>query len=544
MDALRAQLEAQAYPGLSPEELEQLRPYGHVRRVEAGEVLFDAGDTDVPLYVLLSASMEFYDPADPQRRVIGGTPTAYVGELGLLTGQKVFATGKVTVGGDVLVVPPPQLHEVIATVPDLSDRLIAGLASRRQLMMRDLQSALTIVATPDDPGALRLEEFADRSRIPHRRLTFTEARALGLNPDETSSDCAIFVIVAGREVIFDPTPLKVAKAMGLDLEAPADEVADTVIVGAGPSGLAAAVYAASEGLCTVILDDTAIGGQAGSSSRIENYLGFPTGISGGDLAYKAEVQAIKFGARLTLPRRAVKLERVNGHFAVHLEDGPVLQGRTVVVATGARYRRLSLPREADFEGVGIYYAATQVEARQCRGGQAVVVGGGNSAGQAAMYLASQAACVHLVCRGEDLARSMSQYLIGRLERTANVKIHLGSRVTELHGGRRLSGVTIQAKGGEAEQFDVCGLFVMVGADPCTDWLGGVLRTDNRGFLLTGAGRRDEGRHEGGFAYETSWPGVFAVGDVRAGSVKRVASAVGEGSVVVSAIHAHLNGEGA
>ena len=339
MDNNRAQLEALAYPGLSEEHIRLLSPFGERRRVDAGEVLFEVGGRQ-PLIVLISASVDIFDPADPQRRVTGGTPTAFVGELGLLSGQTNMARCVVREGGEVLVVEREQLQHAIATVPELSDRIVSAFAARRQIMMRDLPSNLTIVGTPDDPHSLRMEEFADRNRLPHRRLTFSEARELGLHPDEVSSDCTMFVIIGGRETLIAPTPLDVARALGLDLDLPQEEVADTIIVGAGPSGLAAAVYAASEGLCTIVLDDTAIGGQAGSSSRIENYLGFPTGISGGDLAYKAEVQAIKFGARLTLPRHAVSLRPVEDFYEVDLEDGAVLRGRTVVIATGARYRQL------------------------------------------------------------------------------------------------------------------------------------------------------------------------------------------------------------
>jgi len=538
-EADRAYLQAQAYPGLNPHELELLRPYGTVRRVSQGEVLFDVGDVQ-PFVVLLSAEVDFWDPADPTHRVTGGKPTAFLGELGLLSGQRSLARCVVREGGEVLCVEHDRLREAIATVPELSDHLVSAFAARRQLLMQDLPSALTIVAVPDDPAGLRLEEFADRNRLPHRRLTFTEARGAGLQPEEVSGDCTHFVIVNGRRTLIAPTPLDVARALGLDLDLPQEELADTIIVGAGPAGLAAAVYAASEGLCTVVLDDTAIGGQAGSSSRIENYLGFPTGISAGDLAYKAQTQAIKFGARLTLPRHAVALRQTGGGYEVALEDGAVLRGRTVIIATGARYRQLELPREEELAGAGIYYAATDVEARRCAGSTAVVVGAGNSAGQAAMFLAGRAREVLLLCRGDSLTKNMSQYLVDRLEKAPNVSIRLGSRIAELHGGRALEAVTVQARDGGLERIGCCGVFVMIGATPCTEWLGDAVRLDRKGFVLTGGARETgEARCDGGFAYETSLPGVFAVGDVRAGSVKRVASAVGEGSVVVSAVHAHL-----
>jgi thioredoxin reductase len=313
---------------------------------------------------------------------------------------------------------------------------------------------------------------------------------------------------------------------------------DVLVVGTGPAGLAAAVYGASEGLTTIAVDDVAIGGQAGTSSRIENYLGFPTGISGGELAFRAEVQALKFGARVTVPRRATALSRENGHYVVRLDDKTDLRGRSVVVATGARYRRLALQGQEAYEGAGIYYAATELEARMCRNAEVVVVGGGNASGQAAMFLAGTAKCVHLVYRGADLDHSMSRYLISRLEHAPNVRFHAMSEVNALHGETRLEAVTITSNNEEPETVPARALFVMIGSDPCTDWLQGTLALDNHGFVVTGVAANG-GAGRAVAPYETSMPGVFAVGDVRSGSVKRVASAVGEGSVVVQAVHQYL-----
>jgi thioredoxin reductase (NADPH) len=337
----------------------------------------------------------------------------------------------------------------------------------------------------------------------------------------------------------DPTPLKVAKVMGLDLAVDQVDPVDLLIVGTGPAGLAAAVYGASEGLSTIAVDDVAIGGQAGSSSRIENYLGFPTGISGGDLAFRAEVQALKFGARITVPHQATGVRRVGDGYEVELSAYKTLRARSVVVATGARYRRLNLPELERYEKAGIFYAATDLEARRCRDVETVVVGGGNSAGQAAMFLAGTASRVHLVYRGPDLRRSMSQYLVTRLERTSNVVIHLQCEVCALHGEDGLQAVTIANGNGPDRQLAAAAMFVMVGADPCTDWLQGAVRLDDKGFVLTGADLNGTGEIHGASPFQTSEPGIFAGGDVRSGSVKRVASAVGEGSVVVQAVHRFL-----
>ncbi|HEX3407204.1 MAG TPA: FAD-dependent oxidoreductase [Caulobacteraceae bacterium] len=315
-----------------------------------------------------------------------------------------------------------------------------------------------------------------------------------------------------------------------------------IIVGAGPAGFSAAVYGASEGLRTILLDDFVIGGQAAASSRIENFLGFPTGLSGADLAFRAELQAVKFGAKVATPRRAEKLASSDrpGLYEITLDDGARLQGRAVVIATGARYRKLGVADEDRFQGVGLYYAATELEARSCKDKDVVVVGGGNSAGQAAMFLASRAASVRLVHRGRDLADSMSRYLVERLRHAANVQIETLSQVVGLIGDHRLTAVRIRAGDGRVAERAAGGVFVMIGADPCTGWLSGVLRLDDRGFILTGEAC-GEAAPQPFNIFQTTARGVFAVGDVRSGSVKRVASAVGEGSVVVQAIHARLAG---
>jgi thioredoxin reductase (NADPH) len=348
------------------------------------------------------------------------------------------------------------------------------------------------------------------------------------------------VVVRGRHVLHEPSVAEVAHALGLELAAAQCDVVDLIIAGAGPAGLSAAVYGASEGLRTILFDDVAIGGQSAASSRIENFLGFPTGVSGADLAFRAELQAIKFGARVTVPRRAQKLQHSArpGFFEVTLDDNTILLGRAVVIATGARYRKLGVPEEERLQGAGVYYAATELEARVCKGQEVVVVGGGNSAGQAAMFLASRTSGVRLVHRGQDLSDSMSQYLVERLRRAANVKIQPDSQVVELLGDDHLRSVKIRDGDGHVEQRSICGLFIMVGADPCTGWLKDTVRLDNRGFVLTGEKCEPDAPTPYNL-FQTSLPGVFAVGDVRSGSVKRVASAVGEGSVVVQAVHAWL-----
>jgi thioredoxin reductase (NADPH) len=538
MNLSQDQLTRQAFPVLSAAQIAQLRPFGRVRVTRAGEVLFEVGDAGYDMVVVLAGRTAIVDRSEGTDRVLTtGGPGNFHGEIGLLTGQFVFAACVVVEPGEVLLVKPAGVLEVIETLPELSDILVTAFAARRQVLMGAAGATLTVIGPEVSPDVERLLEFAARNRLPYRWLAPTDpAAATVLARLAAPAGDEVRVVVRGQKVLDNPSNLKVAKALGLDLAVRQTAPADLIVVGAGPAGLAAAVYGASEGLATVAVDDVAIGGQAGTSSRIENYLGFPTGISGGDLAFRAEVQALKFGARVTVPRRATRLLRRNGLYTVRLDDLTDLHGRSVVVATGDRYRRLALPGQERFEGAGIYYAATDLEARLCRSADVVVVGGGNSAGQAAMYLAGTARRVHLVYRGGDLGHAMSYYLISRLEHAANVTLHLNSEVRRLRGGERLEAVVVADHAGTEQTIATRALFVMIGADPCTDWLAGTLDRDEHGFVVTGRGT---GGSASASPYETSLPGVFAVGDVRSGSVKRVASAVGEGSVVVQAVHTYL-----
>ena len=345
-------------------------------------------------------------------------------------------------------------------------------------------------------------------------------------------------MIFGRGVVVaDPTPDKVARLLGLNLDFRDDEKFDVLIVGGGPAGVAAGLYAGAEGLCALVVEDIAVGGQAGTSSRIENYMGFPTGISGADLVWRGEVQAMKFGTRFVMPRRVVRLAQLEDEsFCATFDTGQRVRAAAVVVATGVQYRRLPIDRLAEFEGAGIYYAATEIEARYCKETEAVIIGGGNSAGQAAMYLRRSARCVRVLVRGTSLAASMSQYLSSRLEADPSIQIEFGADVVALHGGDHLESVTVRtAKTGATRVVDTRALFIMVGASPNTEWLSGLVDLDDKGFVLTGSGP------DGPVSpFGTSRPGIFAVGDVRAGSVKRVASAVGAGSVVISKVWEYIN----
>ena len=528
-----------AFPTLTPKQVDMLRPMGEIRKTAAGDILFAAGKRPVMMVVVLSGRTEVVESTDGEERVVSSTtPGQFVGELTLLTGQTPFATCIVREPGEVLLISAETVQRIVATMPELSDILVPAFAARRQLLLRIAGASLTLIGNSSSPDVLYYEEFVHRNRIPHRWLAPDDPVAIALLERLGATGSArVWVVIRGQKALPDPGLLYLAKALGLDLGFEQNGPADLLVIGAGPAGLAAAVYGASEGLNTIAIDDVAIGGQAGASSRIENYLGFPTGISGGDLAFRAEVQALKFGARIAYPRRATRLSQDGDLFAVELDSKQTVRARSVVIANGARYRTLGVQGQDRFEGAGLYYAATELEARLCGDQDVVVVGGGNSAGQAAMFLTEQARCVHLVCRGSDLEHSMSHYLVSRLEESPRVKIYLNAEVTQLRGGERLEHVTISCPDTGEHAFKVCGVFVMIGADPHTDWLRGVLELDERGFIVTGNMPEPPARLLS--PYQTSLPGIFAVGDVRSNSVKRVASAVGEGSVVVQAVHQYL-----
>ncbi|MFN8664329.1 MAG: FAD-dependent oxidoreductase [Thermomicrobiales bacterium] len=528
-----------AFPTLTDEQIELLTPLGEIRKTAVDDVLFSSGKFPIMMVVVLSGRTEVVDSSDGVERTITSTgPGQFVGELTLLTGQKPFASCIVREAGEVLLIPVETVQRIVATMPSISDIFVTAFAARRQLLLQVAGASLTLIGNSSSPDVLHYEEFVHRNRIPHRWLAPDDPVAMSLLERlGATGQARVWVVLRGQKALPDPGLLYLAKALGLDLGFEQNGPADLLVIGAGPAGLAAAVYGASEGLTTVAIDDVAIGGQAGSSSRIENYLGFPTGISGGDLAFRAEVQALKFGARIAYPRRATRLSQEGNLFAVELDNKQTVRARSVVIANGARYRTLGVENQERFEGAGIYYAATELEARLCGDQDVVVVGGGNSAGQAAMFLAEQAGCVHLVCRGSNLGRSMSQYLVSRLQESPRVKIYLNAYVTELRGDDRLHGVTIVSQNSGVHENTCCGVFVMIGADPHTDWLRGVLDLDERGFIITG--NAPEPPTALLSPYQTSLPGVFAVGDVRSNSVKRVASAVGEGSVVVQAVHQYL-----
>jgi thioredoxin reductase (NADPH) len=537
-------------PRLRTDQIELLKRYGEIKKTEVGEVLFRAGDTENDFVVVLEGEVKVGDDFAGESRTIGVFQEGrFLGELNMLTGQAMYLTGVVSEAGEVLAIPRERLKEVVTEEPNISDIILRAFLARRSYMVKT-GIGLRIIGSRHSPDAARLREVAARNRVPHVWIELEDdpkAEALlarfGAKPSETP-----VTVWQGEEVLKNPTNLEFARTTGLEVEAPLDRTYDLVVVGAGPAGLGASVYGASEGLSTLALESVALGGQAGTSSRIENYPGFPAGLSGFELASRVLVQADKFGARTAVPWEAIGLRREEGHYWIGLLEGGEVAARSVIVASGARYRRLKVPSLGRFEGESVHYAATEAEAQRCEGEEVAVVGGGNSAGQAALFLAGRTKRVYLLIRGDDLGKSMSRYLVDRITNAGNVELLANTEVRELVGEDRLEGVVVgDNRSGARRTLGARALFAFIGAEANTGWLRGAVDLDERGFVLTG-------RELDGSAFdedpwrelsrepsllETSMPGVFAAGDVRSGSIKRCASAVGEGAMAVRLVHQYL-----
>jgi thioredoxin reductase (NADPH) len=464
-------------------------------------------------------------------------PTQFMAEISFLYGGSWTLSMRAARDTRVIEVPRLAMLKLMAEIPEMSDIIITVLAARRRRQLETRDGALVLIGEEVDRDVCQIANFASRNRLPYSSYPLGSSEA-----QQVAASSALPVdqpaVIFGRDLIVsDPTPDKVARLLGIAYDLPDDAAIDVLIVGGGPAGVAAGVYAGAEGLSALVAEDTAVGGQAGTSSRIENYMGFPTGISGADLVWRGEIQAMKFGTRFVMPRRVAKVDKQDdGRFCATFDDGRRVLAGAIVIATGVQYKRLPIERLADFEGGGVYYAATENEARYCRNAEVLIIGGGNSAGQAAMFLSRAATHVRLLVRGSSLASSMSSYLSSRLEADPAISIEYHAEVVALDGAEKLDSVTIRnIRDGNTRKQPTCALFVMVGAEPNTAWLSGLVNLDAKGFVLTG--------DQAGAAspYATSQPGIFAVGDVRSGSVKRVASAVGEGSVVISKVWEHVNG---
>lgn len=550
--AASQQTQAGRSPVLDVAQVEVLRRYGSEHEMAAGDVLFADGDVTYDLIVVLAGEARIVERRGQPGETVIATygRSQFLGEIGLLTGQRAYLSAVASSAGRVLRVPVERVRVVMAQEPGLSELILRTFLLRHSILT-GRGSGLTLIGSRFDAGTRRLLEVLARNRLASRWLELEgspEAEGMLRELDVPVGDLPL-VVVPGGPLLRNPGSRELLDALGMS--GPSDPdlsgVCDLLVVGAGPGGLAAAVYGGSDGMATVLAEDTALGGQAGTSSRIENYLGFPAGLSGEELAARAALQAQKFGVRIKLGSKAVSLSSDSGVHRVSFDDGDAITAKSVIIATGARYNRLPVDRLAEFEGVGVYYAATQMEAQACRADPVAIVGGGNSAGQAALFLSRSSADVHLIIRGETLETSMSRYLIDQIERNPRITVTPGTQVTALLGKDQLEGVELLDTGRQrTSALAVRGLFVFIGAQPSTQWLAGQLAEDTRGFLLTGSNIPQahlDDRDQVPLFLETSRPGIFAVGDVRSGSVKRAATAIGEGSMAVRLIFERLQATG-
>jgi thioredoxin reductase (NADPH) len=533
-----------AFPRLGSEAIAAIEELGTRRATTVGETLFADGDKSYDFFVVLSGKVAIIqnEGCEDENTIGVHGEGRFLGELNLFTGEAVYLTARVIEAGEVVQVDRNRLTELIDNDASLADLILRAYLARRTLLI-GLGAGPRVIGSRYSRDTQRLRVFLARNRFPHGFLDLEEdsgaeviVNKLGLEPSELP------VVIHAHQMLRNPSNEELARVLGVRRPSRAENVYDLLVVGAGPAGLAASVYGASEGLRTVTLDATAAGGQAGTSTRIENYLGFPGGISGMELAERAILQATKFGARLLVPAEATSFCRHEDHYRARLSDEETVESRAVVIATGARYRKLDVPRIEELTGVGVYYAATAMEAQMCEGSEVAIVGGGNSAGQAAMFLSRKVRKVTLMCRGESLERTMSRYLIDQIERTDNIEVRTRTQVDELIGERNLEALMVHNGNGERTRLESKALFVFIGADPKTGWLTDEVMLDGKGFVLTGAELAAASPTTDGalpLALETNAPGVFAVGDVRSGSVKRVASAVGEGSMAVRLVHEYL-----
>jgi thioredoxin reductase (NADPH) len=543
----------QTFPHLTAAQIDRARQWrGKLRKVEPGEILFRPGDAAVPLFILLSGGMEIIQPGPAGERLITQHgPGAFTGELSMISGQRCLVLGRVTEAGEFLEISAEDLRSLVARDPELGEIILRAFILRRLALITQHLGNVILLGSRHSARTLRLREFLGRNGHPHTYVDLDTDKVSQelLDRFEVSLSEIPVVICNGRTVLRNPSTQQLADCLGLNISIDSSQVRDLIIVGAGPAGLAAAVYAASEGLDALLVETEAPGGQAGSSSKIENYLGFPTGVSGQELAARALSQAQKFGARIMVAHSVVKLDCARRPYQVVLDDGGALSARAVVIATGARYNKPEIANLKKFEGQGVYYGATYIESQFCEGEDIIVVGGGNSAGQAAVFLSQSARKVHMLVRSAGLGETMSRYLIQRILENRAIELHYNTEIVSLDGETQLERVGWADKTqGKVSIHDIHHVFVMAGASPRTEWLRGCLAMDDNGFILTGrdldlaapaAASSPWMLARAPMMLETNLPGVFAVGDVRSGNVKRVASAVGEGAISVHLVHRAL-----
>ena len=548
--------ESVAFVKLDDHQLSLLEPLGQHRAAKRGDIVYKAGQRDVGLTVVLRGEIQVFERRDDiEQELAVAHERDFIGDVAMLQGTSTLAAARVTSDeAEILYVPAAELRRVLAEVPRVSKPIVDALIMRRRRLRRDREFAgLRVLAAHGARDGHQLDDFLDKNQIPHRLIEFEseQGQALSNRLHLTTRDLPVLITPVGAP-LRRPSLREVAQVAGLlrplALQDETEILSDVTIVGAGPAGLGAAVYAASEGLKTVVLESYAPGGQAGSSSLIENFFGYPTGISGGDLTWLAQLQAYRFGAKFSTPSQALSLNyNTDGEYraCIEIEGCPaILRAKTVLIATGADYRRLDTENRERFEGVGVYYAATALEGQICRNETVIVVGSGNSAGQAAMFLSDGAKKVLLVIRGDDITKKMSDYLSRRVQAQANIEILYRTEIRKMFGDQRLEQVELEnTKTGERRTIKTPAVFSMIGARPCTEWLPSEIERDEKGFIRTGAevaeapAWRENKRRPA--PLETSLPGIFAAGDVRSGSVKRCAAAVGEGGMAVAGIHMSL-----
>jgi thioredoxin reductase (NADPH) len=539
------------FPTLTPEVIERVAAHGRARPVQTGEVLIEAGDNVVPFLVVTAGRVEVVRPSgDTETLVAAHGPGQFTGEVNMLSGRRALFRARATEPGEVVELDREEMLSLVQNDAEIGEILMRAFIFRRVELIAHGIGDVVLIGSNHCSGTLRVREFLTRNGHPYSYLDLDRDSGVQelLDQFHVGVEDVPILICRGEVVLRNPTDQQIAECLGFNDAIDQSHVRDLIVVGAGPAGLAAAVYGASEGLDVLVIESSFPGGQAGSSSRIENYLGFPTGISGQELTARAYTQAQKFGAQLMVAKGATRLSCARQPYALEVEGGPRISARTIVLATGAQYRKLSLPDLSRFEGSGMYYGATFMEAQLCAGEEVIVVGGGNSAGQAAVFLAQTAGHVHMLVRSEGLAETMSRYLIRRIETNPAITLRTRTEIVGLEGGNHLERVIWRnTQTGDLETRAIRHVFVMTGAAPSTGWLGDCVALDEKGFVKTGPDLSREDLDAAGwplarapYLLETSLPGVFAVGDVRGGSIKRVASAVGEGSISVSFVHRVLH----
>ena len=534
------------FPKLTPAQIDRIAAHGRIRSVQSGEVLIEQGDTSVPFFVVITGEVEIVRPFDAYETLVTVHGSGeFTGEVNMLSGRRSFFRARATKPGRVIELDHQQMLTLVQTDAELSDILMRAFILRRVELIAAGVGDIILIGSTHSASTLRIKEFLMRNGHPYSYIDLErdpDVQNLLDNFKISASEIPV-LICRGQLALRNPSNQQIADCLGFNESVDQTHVRDLVVIGAGPSGLAAAVYGASEGLDVLVLETSSPGGQAGSSSKIENYLGFPTGITGQELAARAYLQAQKFGAHMLIAK-ATRLICDRKPYVIELDNGARISTRTVVIATGAQYRKLPLENLSRFEGAGVYYGATFVEAQLCGGEEVIVVGGGNSAGQAAVFLTQTAKRVYMLVRSAGLAASMSRYLIRRIENSPTITLRPQTEIVALEGDNHLnSAYWRHGKTGQTEKHEISHIFVMTGADPNTRWLNGCIALDSKGFVKTGPDLSPEDLGAAGwpltrppYLLETSLPGVFAVGDVRGGSIKRVASAVGEGSIAISFTH--------